>query len=99
MSALTIATTVIGLITKVLPLIPKGVAGTGVVGSIVDTLTTHAPLIVDQIGSTYTGVKNIVDTLGDHPATTADQLTALKAFNKQVDDAWDAVEKQLDPDA
>jgi hypothetical protein len=44
-------------------------------------------------------VKNIISALGSHPGTTADQLAVLMAFNKQVDDAWDALAGQLDPDA
>jgi hypothetical protein len=87
---------VLGLITQILPLV--GVKNTEAIGSIVKTLTDIAPLVTSQIGSTYTGVKNIIDSLSEHPATTADQMAALKAFDKMVDDAWDAVEAILDPD-
>jgi hypothetical protein len=88
---------VLNLITMILPLV--GVNNSAAIGGIVKTLTDLAPLITSQIGSTYTGVKNILAAIGDHPATTADQMIALKAFDKQVDDAWDAIEGQLDPDA
>lgn len=88
---------VISLINTVLPLI--GVKDSNGIGAIVKTLTDIAPLVTSQIGSTFTGVKNIIQSIGEHPATTADQMIALKAFDKQVDDAWDAIEAQLDPDA
>lgn len=88
---------VLSLITQILPLV--GVKNTDAIGAIVKTLTDIAPLVTNQIGATYTGVKNIIDSIGAHPATTADQMIALKAFDKMVDDAWDAIESQLDPDA
>jgi|SRR5882672_4604093 len=88
---------VLSLITQILPLV--GVSNSAAIGSIVKTLIDIAPLVTSQIGSTYTGIKNIIDAVGSHPATTAEQLTALDAFDKQVDAAWDAVEPLLDPDA
>lgn len=88
---------VVGLITQILPLV--GVKNTEAIGGIVKTLTDIAPLVTSQIGATYTGIKNIIDAIGSHPATTEEQLAALAAFSAQVDAAWDAVEKQLDPDA
>lgn len=93
---ITAVTSVLGLIGQVLPLI--GGSNSAAIGGIIKTLTDLAPLITDQIGATYTGVKNIIDAIGSHPASTADQLVALKAFDKQVDDAWNAIEGQLDPD-
>lgn len=90
---------VLSLINTVLPLIHKGSAGSGKIEVVVDTLTKLAPLVTDQIGTVYTGVKNIVASIGAHPATTADQLATLRAFDKQVDDAWNAIEEQFDPDA
>mgnify|MGYP001616748312 CR=1 FL=1 len=87
---------VLRMINQFLPLI--GGSNAAAVGSVINTLTDIAPLVTDQIGATYTGVKNIVDALSSHPATTEDQLKALRAFDKQVDDAWDAIEAQIDPD-
>ena len=92
----TVVGSVLSLITQVLPLV--GVKNSDAIGSIVKTLTDIAPLAISQIGATYTGVKNIIDAVGSHPATTAEQLAALDAFDKQADDAWDAVESKLDPD-
>lgn len=100
MNALAIVSTVtsvIGLVTKVLPLI--GVKNTDAMESVVKTLTDMAPLVTSQIGATYTGIKNIIASVREHPATTEEQLASLSAFSKQVDDAWDAIESQIDPDA
>ena len=92
----TAVSSVLGLITKLLPLV--GVKNTEVIGGIVKTITDMAPLVTDQISATYTGVKNIIASVGSHPATSEEQLAALMAFDKQVDDAWDAIEAQIDPD-
>jgi hypothetical protein len=81
----------------VIPLIPAS-GGSASMGKLLEMLTGLAPLITDQVGVVYTGVKNIIASMGSHPATTAAQLEALAAFDKQVDDAWNAIEKQLDPD-
>jgi hypothetical protein len=89
---------VVSLINTVLPLIHKGPAGSVAMGGVVNTLTAIAPLVVDQVGVVITGVKNVVASVGSHPATTDAQRASLAAFDKQVDDAWDAIEFQLDPD-
>jgi hypothetical protein len=87
---------VLGLITQILPLI--GGSNSAAIGGVIKTLTDLAPLITNQIGVTYIGVKNIIASIGAHPATTAEQLASLDAFDKLVDDAWDKVEAKLDPD-
>ncbi len=88
--------TVVDLIQKFLPMIHKD--DTGAVDKVIDTLQAIAPLAIDQVGVTYTGVKNIIASVGKK-ATTAEQIAALKAFSKQIDDAWNDIERQLDPDA
>lgn len=90
---------VIDMIQMFLPLIPGAGAASPVINTVVDTLQDIAPLITDQIGVTYTGIKNIIKSLSDNPGTTAEQLATLRLLDKQVDDAWDAIEAQLDPDA
>lgn len=89
--------TVVDLIQKFLPLVRKGDSGS--IDKIIDTLQAIAPLAIDQIGVTYTGIKNIIAAIGKNKATTAEQLASLKAFSKQIDDAWNSIERQLDPDA
>lgn len=91
---------VISLInTVVLPMIKKDSTGSSAIGEVIDTLTKLSPLVTDQVGTLYTGIKNIIASVGTHPATTDEQLAALMAFDKQVDAAWDAIEKDFDPDA
>lgn len=92
----TAVTAVLGLVGQILPLI--GGSNSVQIGSIVKTIGDLMPLITDQIGATYTGIKNILQSISEHPATTADQLAALAEFDKQVDDAWNAIEAQIDPD-
>lgn len=93
-------TGVLSLINTILPMIHKTTPGASdKIGKVIETVTALAPLVVDQVGTVYTGVKNVIAAIGKHPATTADQMAALQAFDKQVDDAWNAIEGQLDPDA
>lgn len=85
------------LVGKIVPLI--GGKDSSAISDVIKTLQDMAPLITDQIGVTYSAVKNIIASLRDNPASTDEQLAALDALDKQVDDAWNAVESQLDPDA
>ena len=94
---ISIVNTVVDLVQTFLPLIHKD--DSGAIGKVIDTVQELAPLITDQIAHTYTGVKNIISGIGEHPATTEEQLASLAAFSKTVDAAWDAIEAQLDPDA
>jgi hypothetical protein len=89
--------TVVDLIQKFLPMIHKDDSGS--IDKIIDTVQAIAPLAIDQVAVTYTGVKNIIASIGKHPATTAEQLASLKELKGRVDAKWDAIEKQLDPDA
>jgi ABC-type transporter Mla subunit MlaD len=91
-----VVNTVVDLVQKFLPLVHKDDSGS--IDKIIDTVQALSPLVVDQIGDTYTGVRNIIDSIGEHPATTEVQLAKLAAFSKTVDDAWNAIEAQLDPD-
>lgn len=89
--------TVVDLIQNFLPMIHKDDSGS--IDKVIDTLQAIAPLAIDQVGVTYTGVKNIIAAVGKNKATTAEQLASLKTFSKQIDDAWNDIERQLDPDA
>lgn len=92
-----VVNTVVDLVQKFLPLVHKD--DSGAIDKIIDTVQALSPLVVDQIGDTYTGIKNIIDSVGEHPATTAEQIAALDAFSQKVDAAWDAVAAKFDPDA
>lgn len=102
MDAITAVTTVVGLIGQMLPLlsavVPGGAVTTTAIGGIISTLIKFEPLIQSEIGTVYTGVKNIINTLGKSPATTAEQLKTLREFDAKVDAHWDAIESKIDPD-
>lgn len=95
----TAVTGVLSLVETVLPMIKKNSSGTAAIGKVIDAVQAIAPLAINQVGVVYTGVKNVIASIGAHPATTAEQLASLQAFDKKVDAAWDAIEGQLDPDA
>lgn len=90
---------VLTLIEQILPLLTGGGNTVSLITNIIEALVKFMPLIEDEIGTVYQSVKNIVAALGANPATTADQLATLQALDKQVDDAWDGIEAELDPDA
>lgn len=90
---------VVDMIQQFLPLIPGVGTASPVINTVIDTLQEVSPLIVDQVGTTYVGVKNIIEALSSNPGTTPQQLEKLRALDKKVDEAWDAIETKLDPDA
>ncbi len=92
-------TTVLTLIEQILPLLGTGAQATGIIGTILQALVQFMPLIQQEIPILYSGVKNIIDSLSNHPAATADQLKTLKQLDVMVDQAWDKVDQKLDPDA
>lgn len=94
-----IVTGVLGLVSTVLPMIGNNSAGTQQIGKVIGAVTSLAPLVTDQIGVVYTGIKNVIASVGAHPATTAAQRATLADFDKRVDDAWNAIEGQIDPDS
>jgi len=69
------------------------------ISKIIDALTQALPLIVNEISTVYTAVKNIIASLQATGALTADQLAATQSLDEQVDNAWNAVVNQIDPDA
>lgn len=89
---------VVDMIQQFLPLIPGVGTASPIINTVIDTLQEVSPLIVDQVGTTYEGVKNIIEALSNNPGTTAQQLEKLRALDKKVDEAWDAIEDKLDPD-
>lgn len=90
---------VLTLIEQILPLLTGGSTTVTLITNIINALIKFMPLIQSEISTVYTSVKNIIEALSNNPATTADQMASLGALDKQVDDAWDAIEGQLDPDA
>jgi hypothetical protein len=88
----------IDLIQNFLPLVPVVGPASPLINKIIDTLQDIAPLIEDQVGVSIEGIKNIIKSLSKNPGTSAEQLATLQALDKRVDDAWDAIEGELDPD-
>jgi len=90
---------VLAVIEQFLPLLTTSTATVTMVETIVTALTQLMPFIVDEIGTVYTAVKNIIAQLQNSGAPTADQLAALQSLDAQVDAAWIAVQSKIDPDA
>jgi hypothetical protein len=72
-------------------------ATANVIDSAITMLDKILPLIVDFIPTVYQSIKNIIAALGS--AATPEQWTALQALDAQVDAAFDAAAKDVDPDA
>lgn len=90
---------VLAMIEQILPLLGAASPTVAIVESVITALTQLMPYIVNEIGTVYTAVKNIIAQLQNSGAPTADQLTALQALDTQVDAAWTTVQAQIDPDA
>lgn len=89
---------VLAVIEQILPLIGGSSATDAMITSIINALTQLMPYIINEIGTVYTAVKNIIAQLQNSGAPTADQITALQSLDAQVDTAWTAVQTQIDPD-
>jgi hypothetical protein len=61
-----------------------------VIGQIISMLENLIPLAIAEEKAVVPSIKNIITTLSANPATTADQLTSLKAFDAQTDADFDA---------
>lgn len=96
---LTIVTAIIALIEQMMPLLGTSAATASMVATIIDALTKILPLIVDFIPVVYQSIKNIIAALSNDPSTTPVQWQALQALDAQVDSAFDAAAKDVDPDA
>lgn len=90
---------VLSLIEQILPLLTSSGSTVTLIENIITTLIKLMPLIEDEVSTVYQSVKNIISALSANPAATADQVATLQTLDKQVDDAWDSIENQLDPDA
>lgn len=86
------------LIEQILPLLTGGSTTVSLISNIIQALIKFMPLIENEVETVYQSVKNIIAALSSNPATTAEQMSSLQALDKQVDEAWDSIETQLDPD-
>lgn len=88
---------VLSLVNVVLPIIGGG--NSAAIGTIIKTLQTVMPVAATVIPEVYKGVKNVIASVGAHPATTQDQMAALAELDKTADGLWDSIQAQFDPDA
>jgi hypothetical protein len=89
----TILTTLLQLIQSLLPQI--GV-NSKIVTTIITALIQLVPIAVQEAQDILPAIRNIIAALSANPATTADQLAALKTLDAQVDAAFeDAVTAYL----
>ncbi len=90
---------VVTLIEQILPLIGTDANSVSAIGNIVTQLEKWLPIIVQEVGVLYQPVKNIIAALSANPATLADQQATLAQIDAQVDTAFEAAAKDVDPDA
>jgi len=93
MSALVSA--VLTLLEQILPLLGAGSTATQV-ASIIQTLVSLLPLVINEIQQVAPAIKNIIAALSANPAATADQLAQLQALDAQVDAAFDQAASDTD---
>ena len=87
------------IIQQLIPLLGASTASTSLVTTIVAQLIQWLPLIVQEIEVLYQPVKNIIAALQASPAAVADQLATLQQLDAQLDTAFEAAAKDVDPDA
>ena len=89
---------VLTIIQQILPLLNSSGTSTNAITTIVTQLEKWLPLIVQEIGVLYGPVKNIIAALSANPATLIEQVATLE-IDAQVDTAFEAAAKDVDPDA
>ena len=89
---------VLSLIEGLIPVLGTSTATATLITSIINTLIQLMPLIVNEISTVYTAVKNIIAQLQNSGAPTQEQLDQLSQLDSQVDAAWTSLESKLDPD-
>ncbi len=89
---------VLSIIQQILPLLNNSGTSVNAIATIVTQLEKWLPLIVQEIGVLYGPVKNIITALSANPATLAEQQATLAVIDAQVDTAFEAAAKDVDPD-
>lgn len=82
--------TAISTLLTLLQAIIPAINNTGTVGKIIEALIAWLPIIIKEANALLPIVKNIILTVQGNPASTADQIAALEALNKDCDEAFDA---------
>lgn len=94
-------TAMLTTVEAVLPAVGANVASPVII-AIVTALEKWVPVIIALFPSAqnlYQSVKNIIASLSSNPATPAAQLQTLQQLDAQVDVAFEAAAKAVDPDA
>jgi len=89
---------VLAVIQQIIPLLGTSAATADMITNIIAALTKLMPFIINEIGTLYTSVKNIISLLQNSGQMTQDQITALEQLDSQVDAAWAVILPQIDPD-
>ena len=91
---------IIAIIEQILPLLTGGSAqSTSTIGTIVIQLQKWLPIIIQEGTALVGPVKNIIAALSANPAALSDQLQKLSEIDAQLDVAFEAAAKDVDPDA
>jgi hypothetical protein len=101
-SAIMAALAVILQITSVVLPTLNAATSSPVIASIIIALEKWVPLVTALFPSAtmlYKSIKNIIASLSANPDTTAQQLLTLQQLDAQVDTAFEAAAKDVDPDA
>jgi hypothetical protein len=94
-------TTMLQVVEAVLPTVGASTSAP-IILSIVAALEKWVPVIITLFPTAtnlYTAVKNIIAGLSANPDTSAAQLATLQQLDAQVDTAFEAAAKDVDPDA
>ncbi len=82
-----------GLLTTILSLvqlITPSITSSSVVQKVVEALVELTPVVIDEAQDLIPEVKAIIASLSTNPATTSDQLAALKILDEKCDAEFDA---------
>lgn len=93
---ITAVTSILALISQVLPLLGVGGSAGAMITTIISTISSILPLVVSEISLVAPAIKNIINALSENPATTEEQLAQLKALDAQVDAAFEEAAKDTD---
>ena len=87
----TAITAVVALLAQIAPTISTA----GILGSVISTITSLAPVVIQTVPALYNQIKDIITTLRGNSQITPDQIAALDAAEAQIDADWDAIKAQV----
>lgn len=91
---------IVAIIGQILPLLTGGNSqASETIRTIVEQLQKWLPIILDEVRVLYGPVKEIIGALSESPAALPDQLQKLSQMDSELDAAFEAAAKDVDPDA